>query len=602
LAKRRIKSTLLHHPIGEEDVCVGEFHYGSASDQKILPPGKGIKLFLTDPPYNLGFDYGEVTDNQPEEEYHQMMEDIFDSCYEAADEDAHLFIIHYAQDLAKMWPRLTKKWNFHQWITWNYPANFGHSSKKWTNASRTILWLTKGDPEFYGERVVQPYRNPTDKRIKKLIHEDGKIGTNLYNWWQVNLCKNVSKDKKDYSNQIPEALLERIILSTTNLGDKVADPFSGTFSTSRTALRLGRYAWGCDLNPDVVQWRPTIDEFVPNPEIPEQQYDQEYPFYKIQEAGLTEEQFEKITTHLYRNITPDELANAPGIGIKKAKDFVRNMKKKPKSNTTLFDFGSGSPDDVVASAPKISLNQTDLDGQTELTKSSKEIREKMIQRSLNWPTGVDESKEFTESGDKIGDVALEYGKPGKFASVKKKASNYKPEDMQPRINSKPEWKPDAWELYAPLAELWLADQNAAKEVNSLLMKIAWCKTFKQDPKDNYVLSLTHDEINRINEIDEEFRDCFGQFTLPEIILFIESIARTDDVNQYIRNKDKVKAQSGRILYVKTTIACAKAVAEAIDDAESSQTRSLAKFINDLARSGGMITIKADRLVDYVYIS
>ena len=77
-----------------------------------------------------------------------MMEDIFDSCYEAADDNAHLFIIHYPQDLAKMWPRLTKKWKFHQWINWNYPANFGHSSKKWTNASRTILWLVKGEPEF----------------------------------------------------------------------------------------------------------------------------------------------------------------------------------------------------------------------------------------------------------------------------------------------------------------------------------------------------------------------------------------------------------------------------------------------------------------------
>ena len=138
-------------------------------------------------------------------------------------------------------------------------------------------------------------------------------------------------------------------------------------------------------------------------------------------------------------------------------------------------------------------------------------------------------------------------------------------DMQPRINSKPEWKPDAWELYAPLAELWLADQTVAKEVNSLLMKIAWCKNFKQDSNGNYVLSLTDDEINRINEIDEEFSDCFEQFTLAEIILFTESIARTDDVNQYIRNEKKVRGHSGRILYVKTTIACAKAVAEAIAD-------------------------------------
>ena len=323
MSRKGRKPTFVHHTVDGEEVLVGEFHYGSASNPNVLAPGKGIKLFLTDPPYNLGFDYGEVSDKRPEEEYHQMMEDIFDSCYEAADDDAHLFIIHYPQDLAKMWQRLTKKWRFHQWINWNYPANFGHSSKRWTNASRTILWLVKGDPEFYGDRVVQPYRNPTDRRIRKLIHEEGKIGTSLYNWWEVNLCKNVSKDKKEYSNQIPESLLERIILSTTNIGEIVADPFSGTFSTSLTAMRLGRHAWGCDLNPDVIKWRPEASEFVADPQIPNQQYDKEYPVYKIQEAGLTEKQFEKLVVHLIEEATVEQLSQAPGLGPKKAEEFKK---------------------------------------------------------------------------------------------------------------------------------------------------------------------------------------------------------------------------------------------------------------------------------------
>ena len=264
-----------------------------------------------------------------------MMEDIADACYEAADDDAHLFMIHYPQDFAKMWPRLTKKWKFHQWITWAYPANFGHSTKKWTNASRTVLWLVKGDPEFYGERVVQPYRNPTDRRIKKLIHEEGQIGTHLYNWWVVNLCKNVSKDKREYSNQIPEELLERIILSTTNTGDLVADPFSGTFSTSRTAMRLGRRAWGCDLNPEVIKWRPTIEDYAHEPNIPEQQYDREYPFYKIQEAGITEEQFEKITVHLFENTNAQDLAKAPGIGKEKAEKLREKLLGSKEKDGTV---------------------------------------------------------------------------------------------------------------------------------------------------------------------------------------------------------------------------------------------------------------------------
>ena len=343
MAKKKTdrKPSFVHYGKGTKEIVVGEFHYGSASDSKVLKSGKGIKTFLTDPPYNLGFDYGpEVNDKQSEEDYHQMMEDVFDSCYEAADDDANLFIIHYPQDLAKMWPRLTKKWNFHQWITWAYPANFGQSSKKFTNASRTILWLVKGNPEFYGDRVVQPYKNPTDRRIKKLIHEEGKIGTALYNWWTINLCKNVSKDKREYSNQIPEELLERIILSTTNKGDLVADPFSGTFSTSRTAMKLGRRAWGCDLNPDVIKWRPTISDYKPRARIPKQQYDKDYPFYRIQEAGITEEQFEKIAVYLFENVSAEDLAKAPGIGIQKAKEFKKTLLgiKKPSTSKSIFEF------------------------------------------------------------------------------------------------------------------------------------------------------------------------------------------------------------------------------------------------------------------------
>ena len=101
-------------------------------------------------------------------------------------------------------------------------------------------------------------------------------------------------------------------------------------------MRLGRRAWGCDLNSDVVKWRPTADEFVLNPNIPKQQYDREYPFYNFEEAGLTEEQFEKIAVHLFENVSAEELAKAPGIGIKKAREFVNALHNKPIPKNSLF--------------------------------------------------------------------------------------------------------------------------------------------------------------------------------------------------------------------------------------------------------------------------
>ena len=61
-----------------------------------------IRLFITDPPYNRSFDYGEeVNDNLPEEVYKKLLVDTFAQCYEVADKNASLFIIHYTEAIAK---------------------------------------------------------------------------------------------------------------------------------------------------------------------------------------------------------------------------------------------------------------------------------------------------------------------------------------------------------------------------------------------------------------------------------------------------------------------------------------------------------------------
>ena len=119
--------------------------------------------------------------------------------------------------------------------------------------------MTKGKPKTELKRIVQPYRNPWDRRVKGLM-EEGKRGPAFYDWWdRIDLCKNVSEDKSKeppYSNQMPELLLKRIIHITTSPGDLVADPFAGTFSTVKAAIDLGRLGWGCDLNEETKIYHP----------------------------------------------------------------------------------------------------------------------------------------------------------------------------------------------------------------------------------------------------------------------------------------------------------------------------------------------------------
>lgn len=271
---------------------------------KKIPDGLRVKLFLTDPPYNIGHNYGDVNDRRPKAEYLKLMRDVLKAAYDAADDSAHFFMIHYPEAIAEMWPLLTEEtgWEFHQWITWTYPSNIGMSNKSWTRASRTIIWLQKregGYPTFHPKRIVRPYRNPWDKRVAELI-KSGKKGCSLYDWWQINLVKNVNVEKSDYSNQIPQALLERIIRSTTNIGDLVADPFSGTYSTMKAALGTGRLGWGCDLNKETKQYWP--DKSTYNPEYIEEEYsiDQSENF-DIVRAGMTRRQFNNLIRRACEN-------------------------------------------------------------------------------------------------------------------------------------------------------------------------------------------------------------------------------------------------------------------------------------------------------------
>ena len=55
---------------------------------------------------------------------------------------------------------------------------------------------------------------------------------------------------ENHPTQRPEVLLERIIKASSNPGDVVLDPFSGSFTTSAVAVRLGRVGIGIDMNEE----------------------------------------------------------------------------------------------------------------------------------------------------------------------------------------------------------------------------------------------------------------------------------------------------------------------------------------------------------------
>lgn len=77
-------------------------------------------------------------------------------------------------------------------------------------------------------------------------------GPALSDVWEMPFLSTVSKERVGYPSQKPLALLERIILASSNPGDLVADFFCGSGTTLVAAKRLGRRWLGVDINPEAV--------------------------------------------------------------------------------------------------------------------------------------------------------------------------------------------------------------------------------------------------------------------------------------------------------------------------------------------------------------
>ena len=179
----------------------------------IVPKG----LTITDPPYNQGYAYNQYKDRMSEEDYIELLSHIPTPCV----------IIHYPEETINLLPKAIKS-KCEQVVCWVYNSNTGKQS-------RLISWWGC-KPDF--RKVRQPYKNLNDKRIQKRIAE-GKTGAKLYDWWNINQVKNVSKEKTEHPCQIPEELISKIIRTTAKDNELIIDVFAGSGTTGVVAQSLG---------------------------------------------------------------------------------------------------------------------------------------------------------------------------------------------------------------------------------------------------------------------------------------------------------------------------------------------------------------------------
>lgn len=79
-----------------------------------------------------------------------------------------------------------------------------------------------------------------------------KAGVTPYDWWEYDIVKNCSREKTPWENQIPLALVERIVKTSSNRGDLVLDTFVGSGTTGEAAIENSRRFIGIDQDEDAI--------------------------------------------------------------------------------------------------------------------------------------------------------------------------------------------------------------------------------------------------------------------------------------------------------------------------------------------------------------
>jgi site-specific DNA-methyltransferase (adenine-specific) len=199
------------------------------------------RLIFTDPPYNIGIDYGdgEKADRLDDDEYMTWVANWLALCWECLTDDGSAWVM-IGDEYAAEYALAIKEAGFtiRSWIKW-YETFGVNCSNKFNRTSRHIFYAVK-DPAafvFNPEAVTRPSDRQT-KYGDSRASAGGKIWDDV---WQIpRLTGTCSERIPDFPTQLPLALVEPIVLCASMPGDLVVDPFNGSGTTGVASVRNAR--------------------------------------------------------------------------------------------------------------------------------------------------------------------------------------------------------------------------------------------------------------------------------------------------------------------------------------------------------------------------
>lgn len=246
----------------------GQLYQGDSVAWLASLESNSVDLVFADPPYNVKKADWDTFESQ--EAYMAWSLSWIPHASRILKPSGSLYVSGFSEILADLKRPAMAHFNRCRWLVWHY-KNKANLGKDWGRSHESILHFRKSDTtQLNMEDTRTPYNAHT---LKYPVHPQAKTSTygkgtgQKHDLWtphpkgakpkdviEIPTTCNGMGEKTPHPTQKPEALLRKLVLASSQEGDWVVDPFSGSGTTLVVAEQLGRRWMGCDREAHYNQW------------------------------------------------------------------------------------------------------------------------------------------------------------------------------------------------------------------------------------------------------------------------------------------------------------------------------------------------------------
>jgi len=215
-----------------------------------------IDLIFADPPYNIGKNFNGLMDKwETDEAYLEWCYKWLSLCVQKLKPNGSFYVMTSTQFMPFFDIFLRKKLSILSRITWSYDSSGVQAKNFYGSMYEPILFCVKDEKNytFNAKDILVEAKTGAKRKLidyrknPPQVYSSEKVPGNV---WEFSRVRYRMDEYENHPTQKPIALLERIIKASSNKGDLVLDPFSGTFTTSFVAKQLDRRSIGIEVQED----------------------------------------------------------------------------------------------------------------------------------------------------------------------------------------------------------------------------------------------------------------------------------------------------------------------------------------------------------------